>query len=165
MTAMPKSRQLIGLTGWLLLAFVAAGIGGAASIDADIFYSQLARPDWSPPASIFAPVWTVLYLLMGIAAWLVWKIRDNPVRNTALVVFVIQLVANALWTWLFFAWQRGAWSFAEIIVLWLLIVTTVVLFWRVRVLAGLLLLPYLAWVSFAAALNFSTWQLNPQLLT
>ncbi|MGZ3160098.1 MAG: TspO/MBR family protein, partial [Burkholderiaceae bacterium] len=137
---------------------------GIASADADIFYRQLARPEWSPPAAIFAPVWSVLYLLMGVAAWLVWKMRDNRAVHIALFFFVIQLLANALWTWLFFAWQRGAWSFGEIIVLWLLIVTTLIMFLRVRRLAGILLIPYLAWVTYASVLNFYTWRLNPQLL-
>ena len=81
-----------------------------------------------------------------------------------LTLFVAQLAVNALWSWLFFAWHRGAGAFADIVLLWLLIVATVIGFWRVRALAGVLLLPYLAWVSFASALNFAVWQLNPQVL-
>src|SRR3546814_1334061 len=101
---------------------------------------------------------------MAIAAWLVWRrggVREN--RN-ALSLFLLQLALNALWSWLFFAWHLGGLAFAEIVVLWVLIVATLVSFWRVRPLAGALLIPYLLWVSFAVALNYSVWQLNRQLL-
>ncbi|WP_292449307.1 TspO/MBR family protein [Methylibium sp.] len=109
-------------------------------------------------------MWSVLYLMMGVAAWLVWRARGFDGARTALVLFLVQLPANALWTWLFFAWREGGLAFAEILVLWALILGTVLAFWRVRLLAGALLLPYLAWVSFASALNFSLWRLNPGLL-
>ena len=102
---------------------------------------------------------------MGFAAWLVWRVGGFAPARIALTLFLAQLAANALWTWLFFAWQEGALAFAEILLLWALIVCTVVAFWRVRPLAGALLLPYLAWVTFATALTFATWQLNPQLLS
>lgn len=156
------SKSLLGLAGWLLVAFVAAAIGAIASVDAAQFYQQLDRPQWAPPAGWFGPVWSVLYLSMGIAAWLVWRARGF---GAALVLFLVQLAANALWSWLFFAWHRGALAFVEVLVLWLLIVATVVAFWRVRALAGALLLPYLLWVSFAAALTFAVWQRNPALLS
>ena len=160
----PTSRQILGLAGWLLLSFAAAAVGGLASIRADTFYGQLSRPEWAPPPSVFGPVWTVLYLLMGVSAWLVWREKGWTGARTALGLFVVQLLANALWTWLFFAWRQGALAFGEILVLWLLILGTMLLFWRVRKLAALLLLPYLAWVSFAAALTYAVWQRNPQLL-
>lgn len=158
-----RSRAL-GLLGWIALSFAAAAIGGFASVSAGGFYQQLDRPLWAPPAWLFGPVWTVLYLLMGVAAWLVWRARGFAGARTALTLFLVQLVANALWTWLFFAWREGALAFAEIVVLWALILGTVIAFWRVRPLAGALLLPYLAWVSFASALNYSLWQRNMQLL-
>jgi tryptophan-rich sensory protein len=158
------SRQILGLAGWLLLSFAAAGLGGLASARAGVFYEQLSRPDWAPPASVFGPVWSVLYLLMGVAAWLVWRERGFAGARTALVLFLVQLLANALWTWLFFAWRLGALAFGEILVLWVLIVTTVVAFWRVRRLAALLLLPYLGWVSFAALLTYAVWRRNPLVL-
>ena len=154
----------MGLCGWLMLAFAAAAIGGAASIHAADFYSRLARPDWAPPAWLFGPAWTVLYLLMGIASWLVWRDCGFKGARWALSFYLAQLAANALWSWLFFAWRQGAGSFFEIIVLWILILCTLTSFWRVRPLAGMLLLPYLAWVTFAAALAFKTWKLNPLLL-
>jgi benzodiazapine receptor len=164
MATIPMSSQLLGLLGWLILAFVAAAIGGLASANAGAFYQQLVRPEWAPPGWLFAPVWSVLYLCMGIAAWLVWRERGFRASGTALVLFMTQLAANALWTWLFFVWQQGALAFAEILILWAMILATLVAFWRVRLLAGALLLPYLAWVTFALALTFATWQLNPRLL-
>jgi tryptophan-rich sensory protein len=158
------SGQMLGLAGWLLLSFAAAGLGGLASARAGVFYEQLSRPDWAPAASVFGPVWSVLYLLMGVAAWLVWRERGFAGARTALGLFLVQLLANALWTWLFFAWRLGALAFGEILVLWVLIVATVVAFWRVRRLAAVLLLPYLAWVGFAALVTYAVWQRNPLLL-
>jgi benzodiazapine receptor len=158
------SKRVLALGGWLLVSFAAAAIGGIASADAGAFYRQLARPAWAPPAWLFGPVWTVLYLLIGIAAWLVWEARGVRGARAALALFLVQLAVNALWTWLFFAWRRGALAFVDVVVLWVLIVITAVLFWRIRPLAGVLLLPYLAWVTFASALTYAVWQRNPQLL-
>jgi tryptophan-rich sensory protein len=162
--SMSVSRQIIGLVGWLLLCFAAAALGAFASAGAGAFYGQLLRPGWAPPAWLFAPVWTVLYALMGISAWLVWRERRFKEGKNALVLFVLQLAANALWTWIFFTWNQGATAFAEILLLWCLIVATVAAFWRLHALAAVIMLPYLAWVTFAAALTFSTWQRNPDLL-
>lgn len=164
MAPLTKQKQVVGLVGWLIVGFIAAGIGGAASIQAGPFYTQLVRPDWAPPASIFGPVWAVLYALMGIAAWLVWRVGGFRAAKSALTLFLVQLVLNALWSWLFFSWHLGALAFTDILLLWALIVATVIAFWRIRPLAGALLVPYLLWVSFASALNYSVWQLNPQVL-
>lgn len=161
---MTSSRQALGLLAWLLVTFAAAAVGGVASAGAGPFYGQLARPSWAPPAWLFGPAWSVLYLLQGIAAWLVWKARGFRGARAALGLFLVQLAANALWTWLFFAWRQGALAFGEILVLWALIVATLAAFRRVRPLAAALLLPYLLWVSFAAALTFAVWRLNPRLL-
>ena len=161
---MSHAKQIVGLTGWLLLSFLAAALGAVASVQAASFYQQLAQPPWAPPSSVFGPVWSVLYALMGIAAWLTWRDGGWRRRRGVLVLFVIQLAVNALWSWLFFAWHHGALGFVDIVSLWWLIVATLVGFWRVRPLAGALLIPYLCWVSFAAALNFAVWQLNPQIL-
>jgi len=158
------AKQILGLFGWILLCCTAAVAGAIASANAPAFYHELARPAWSPPAWLFGPVWTVLYSLMAMAAWLVWREGGFRSARVALSLFLIQLALNALWSWLFFAWQLGAVSVAEIVVLWVLIVATTVAFARVRPLAGALLLPYLAWVSFAVVLNFAIWRLNPQLL-
>ena len=163
-TLQPRSlqMQLLGLIAWLALAFVAAGVGAIASIEAASFYAQLVLPSWAPPASVFGPVWSVLYALMGLAAWLVW--RERVVTRDALTLFVAQLAANALWSWLFFAWHQGALASGEVLVLLLLIAATIVAFWRVSRVAAVLLLPYLAWVAFASALTWSIWQRNPGLL-
>ena len=161
---LPKNMQIIGLAAWLALSFTAAAIGAIASIQASSFYLQLARPEWAPPASVFGPVWTALYVLMAIAAWLVWRVGGFRAARTALILFLVQLAVNALWSWLFFGWHWGGVAFVDIGLLWLLIVATLIAFWRIRPLAGALLIPYLLWVSFALALNYSVWQLNPQIL-
>lgn len=157
-------RTSLGLVGWLAVSFVAAAIGATASIQAQSFYGQLVQPSWAPPAWLFGPVWTVLYICMAIAAWLVWRSGGFRGNRGALSLFVVQLALNALWTWLFFAWHRGALACADIAVLWVLIIATLVSFWRVRPVAGMLLIPYLVWVSFASALSYAIWQLNPQIL-
>jgi len=164
MASQSKHKQILGLTGWLILCFATSVVGAVASIQAKSFYSQLAQPEWAPPPWLFGPVWTVLYALMAIAAWLVWRSGGFRTNRIALSLFLVQLVLNALWSWFFFAWHRGALAFADIVLLWILIVVTLVSFWRVRPLAGTILIPYLLWVSFASVLNYSVWQLNPQVL-
>ena len=164
MAPFTKQKQIAGLVAWLLCSFTAAVIGGAASIQAGPFYTQLVRPAWAPPASIFGPVWTGLYVLMGIAAWLVWRVGGFRAATSALTLFLVQLGLNALWSWLFFGWHRGDLAFAHILVLWAVIIGTLIAFWRIRPFAGALLVPYLLWVSFAAALNHAVWRLNPQVL-
>lgn len=159
-----KSRAFWGLVEWLLLSVVAAAIGGLASANAPEFYEQLNRPTWAPPASLFGPVWSLLYLMIGAGAWLVWKERGWSRGRNALILYVVQLVLNALWTWIFFVWHMGAAAFVEILVLWVLIGCTVVAFWRIRIPAGALLVPYWLWVSFASVLTYAMWQGNPQLL-
>ncbi len=156
-----ESKQILGLAGWLVITFVAAAIGGAASVNAGSFYAQLVLPAWAPPAWVFGPVWTVLYVMIGIGAWLVWRVDGYRSARRALTLFLAQLALNSLWSWLFFGWHRGALAFADILLLWVLIVATLIAFFRVRALAGWLLVPYLLWVSFASALNFAVWQLNP----
>lgn len=164
MTKITRQKQIVGLAGWLVVCFISAAVGSAASIQAGSFYAELVRPEWAPPPSVFGPVWTVLYTLMGISAWLVWRERGFMAAGPALTLFLVQLALNALWTWLFFAWQRGALAFIDILLLWVLIVATLITFWRIRPVAGALLVPYLLWVSFASALNYSVWQLNPEIL-
>ena len=154
----------LALAGWLLLTTLAGILGALASVNARSFYSALDRPAWAPPAGVFGPVWTLLYIGMGVAAWLVWRERGWSRARGALGLFVLQLACNALWSWLFFGWHRGGLAFADIVVMLVLIVATMVAFARIRRLAAWLLAPYLAWVSFAALLNYSVWQLNPPLL-
>jgi tryptophan-rich sensory protein len=162
---MSKSHQALGLLGWLALTSSAAAIGAFASANAGVFYEQLARPDWAPPGWLFGPVWSALYALMAVSAWLVWRSHGLAGARKALVLFVVQLAANAAWSWLFFAWRRGDLAFAEVLILWTLIVATIVSFRRLNSIAAYLLYPYLAWVTFASALTFAVWRLNPALLS
>jgi translocator protein len=157
-------KLITGLVAWLAVSFIAAAVGSAASINAGPFYAQLVRPEWAPPPGVFGPVWTILYALMGVAAWLIWRVDGFRTARIALTLFLVQLGVNALWSWLFFGWRLGAWAFADIVLLWALLVATLIAFWRIRPLAAVLLMPYLLWVSFAAVLNYSVWRLNPQFL-
>ncbi len=147
----------------MLILFVglslSAGMFGAQFQPRE-WYSELAKPSWTPPNWLFAPVWTALYCAMGVAAWLVWQRAGLRRAWLALSFFLLQLILNAAWSWLFFGVHRPGVAFAEIVFLWAAILVTLVLFWRHRPVAGALLIPYLAWVSFAAALNLSLWRLN-----
>jgi tryptophan-rich sensory protein len=158
-------HQAFGLAGWLALCFATSAVGALASASAGSFYAGLARPAWAPPAWLFGPVWSALFLCMAVAAWLVWRSpAAGRLRSIALGLFVVQLAANALWSWLFFAWRLGGAAFADVLLLWELIACTIVAFWRVSRPASLLLVPYLLWVSFAAALNWALWRANPGVL-
>lgn len=159
-----NKKELWGLLAWFLATFAASFVGARASIAAKDFYGQLVQPDWAPPAWLFGPVWTLLFTLMAIAAWLVWRQGGLRQNRIALSLYVVQLMLNALWSWLFFAWQNGSVAFVEILILACAIAATLVAFWRVRPLAAILLVPYLLWVSFAAVLNYALWQLNPAIL-
>lgn len=167
MPPLSKAGRIAGLVGWLVLSFTAAAVGAVATAQAQHFYAQLVRPDWAPPAWLFGPVWTVLYAMIGLAAWmawLVWRTGGLPRAGIPLGLFIAQLGLNAVWSWVFFHWHLGLLSFVNIAVLWLLILATLITFWRIRPLAGALLLPYLLWVSFASVLNYAAWRLNPQIL-
>ena len=147
------------------LTLTIGAIGAIGSAQAPAFYAELTRPGWAPPAKVFGPVWTTLYVLMGIALYLVWSRRStSPSANSWLGLFAVQLAVNAVWSWLFFEWRLGLWAFVDCA---LLAVLVGVLVWRARPISGvaaLLLLPYLAWVSFATVLSWTMWQLNPALL-
>jgi tryptophan-rich sensory protein len=164
MTSFSWQKQLLGFFFWLVLSFAVSFIGALASFQAQSFYGLLSQPSWAPPPWLFGPVWTLLYTMMATSAWLVWRNGGFAKQARPLTLYLAQLAFNAIWSWLFFAWQLGAWAFADIIVLWFLILLTILSFWRSSRVAGLLLIPYLGWVSFAAVLNYSLWQLNPQLL-
>ena len=141
---------------------VVGGLSGAVTANGvATWYPSLAKPSFNPPAWIFGPVWTVLYVMMGVAAFLVWRqgLEAEGVRF-ALSIFVVQLALNGLWSILFFGLRSPGLAFAEILILWFAIGATVWAFWRVVPPAGALLLPYWAWVSFATALNGSIWSLN-----
>lgn len=151
-------RQALALIGWLALCFAATGTATFVSIDG--WYAALQKPSWNPPAWVFGPAWTVLYIFMAVAAWLVWRQGGWKAQGRALGLFLVQWVLNALWTPLFFGLHRPGLAFAEIVILWLAIAATLAAFWRINKVAGALLVPYLAWVTFAAALNFAIWRLN-----
>lgn len=155
---MSLARSVLGLVGWLALSFAAGWIGSRYMPGA--WYASLAKPAWNPPDAIFAPMWTALYVLMAVAAWLVWRRAGFAGAGTALALFVIQLVLNALWSYLFFGLNRLDIAFLEIVILWLAILLVLVLFWREDWRAGALMIPYLVWVGFASCLNFALWRLN-----
>lgn len=156
-----RVRSVLALGVCVAGCFAAAGIGGVATArSVGTWYQELAKPPFSPPDWVFGPVWTVLYLMMGVAAWLVWRragLRDGA---AALTLFGVQLALNAAWSWLFFGFRLPGVAFVELLVLWAAIAATLVAFWRTTLAAGLLMVPYLAWVSFAAALNLALWRLN-----
>jgi translocator protein len=151
-------RQILGLVGWLAAAFAAAAFGGLFSPGE--WYAQLDKPSWNPPGWIFGPVWTALYAMMGVAAWLVWRRSGFAGAPVALALFGAQLVLNAMWSWLFFGLHRPALALVDIVALGLAIAATIVAFWQHSRPAALLLVPYLGWVGFATALNLTLWRLN-----
>ena len=144
------------------IPLLVAGLSGFATAQGvRDWYPTLVKPSFNPPSWVFGPVWTLLYLMMGIAAFLVWqKGWESEAVKTALVLFAIQLILNGLWSVLFFGMRSPGLAFAEILLLWISIGGTIVLFWRVAPVAGMLLLPYQAWVTFAAVLNGAIWTLN-----
>jgi tryptophan-rich sensory protein len=158
-TAMTQ-KQMIPLAGWLILSLTASVT--AVFVSTDGWYADLSKPTWNPPAWVFGPVWTLLYVAMGFAAWLVWRVGGWKTQGLPLGIFLLQWVFNALWTPLFFGMHRIEIAFVDIVMLWIAILATTLLFWRVSRGASMLLVPYLAWVSFAATLNFAIWQLNPR---
>ena len=144
----------------LMAATLGAGALGGLFTSPAIpgWYAGLEKPSFNPPAAVFAPVWTTLYVLMAVAAWLVWeRVRR---MDAAMVAFALQLALNVGWSWIFFGLRQPGWAFAEILVLWAAIAVTMGLFFQRSRVAGWLLAPYLAWVTFAAVLNFAIWRLN-----
>lgn len=160
--ASTTKRDVAGLGLSLLITGAAGAIGSIFTRSAiPGWYRTLNKPDWTPPGSIFGPVWTLLYALMGIAAFLVWQRRDeHPEARRGLQLFGVQLTLNVLWSGLFFGLRSPAAGLIEIAGLWLAIVATVVSFARVSRVAAVLMLPYLAWTTFASALNGAIWWMN-----
>ncbi len=152
-------RQSVALAGWVVLCFGAAASSAFGSPGQ--WYAELNKPAWNPPGWIFGPVWSALYLSMAVAAWLVWREGGWRRQRRVLGLFLVQWALNFLWTPLFFGLHRTGLAFAEILLLWLAIAATAATFWRIRKPAGVLLVPYLAWVSFAAVLNGVLWRMNP----
>ncbi len=154
----------LALLAFVALGFAAGGLGAAFSPafspSSASWYANLAKPTWTPPDQLFGPVWTALYLLIGIAVWIIWGERYHRGRNAALIAFAVQLCLNAVWAPLFFGSRNVGLGLLVIVALWLSLVWTVREFWAVRVISAILMLPYLAWVSFAAALNLAIWRHN-----
>jgi tryptophan-rich sensory protein len=155
---MEIKNSAVGLILWLVVS-MAAGWIGSRFVPGE-WYAALAKPNWNPPSSVFGPVWSILYVLMGVAAWLVWRRAGFSGAPVALGLFLVQLVLNGMWSYLFFGIRQPGFAFVDIVVLWLVILATTIAFWRVSLPAGLLLLPYLCWVGFATALNLQLWRLN-----
>lgn len=152
-------KQIIALVISLALTFAAAGIGSLATTpNIPTWYAGLAKPTWNPPNWLFGPVWTFLYISMAVAAWLVW--RQGGLWQWALALFAVQLTLNAAWSWLFFGFHLPGAAFIEVVALLVAIAATTVAFWPKSMAAGILMLPYLAWVAFATVLNFTIWRLN-----
>lgn len=156
-----RRNPWIGLVVFVGISLAFGGIGSIITSDrSDAWYAGIAKPAWTPPDWLFGPVWTTLYILMGIAAWLVWKKVGLRAGAMPLILFGIQLLLNLSWNVVFFSMQSPGAALIEIIVLWLAILATLIAFWRVTPVAGWLFVPYLAWVTYAAALNFEIWRLN-----
>ena len=150
--------NLLALLVSLAVTFSAAWIGSRFMPGA--WYAALEKPAWTPPNAVFAPVWTLLYALMAIAAWLVWRRAGPTASGLALALYGLQLALNALWSYLFFGRQAPAAALFDIMLLWIVLVAVTIVFWRLTWAAGALLVPYVLWVSFAACLNFALWWLN-----
>jgi translocator protein len=161
---MPRSR-LVDLLALVLFVALCLGIGalGASVVDAsvDSWYADLAKPSFTPPNAVFGPVWTVLYVLMAVAAWRVWRAADRDTRRGPLTLFALQLALSLGWTVVFFGLQKIGAAVATIVVLDVGVVVTTLAFRTIDRLAALLMLPYLAWVVFATVLNIAIWRLNP----
>lgn len=153
-----KRNKFFVLTGWLALTFSASLT--AVFVDTGGWYASIAKPSWNPPDWLFGPVWTALYIMMGVAAWLVWQRGGWQKQRWPLTLYLLQWALNALWTPIFFGLQRPGLAFAGILLLLAAIIATMAEFWRVRLAAALLLIPYALWVTFATVLNFTIWRLN-----
>ena len=152
-------KNVIALLFWFAVSFSAGWFGSQFKPGA--WYASLQKPNWTPPPLAFPIAWAILYALMSVAAWVVWGKRgeDSSVR-IALLFFLIQLVLNALWSWIFFGRHQMGWAFIEMSGLWLVVAATLYFFWRINSTAGILLIPYLFWISFAAILNWAIWKRN-----
>lgn len=160
---LPASRKhsAIALAAFLGLTYLVASVSSVFTIASiQTWYPVLAKPSFNPPNQVFGPVWTALYTLMALAAWLVWRRPDSPLRRAGLVWFGAQLAANFLWSFVFFSAHRIGLALIEIALLWVGILGTMILFFRLSKAAGWMFAPYLAWVSFAGVLNFAIWRLN-----
>jgi len=159
--ATPLWQSVLGLIGWVVLCFTAAGVGSSFTLpQIDTWYAQLEKPSFNPPNWIFGPVWSTLYLMMAVAVWRVWKNAGWTNAPHSLGVWCFQLLLNTTWSVLFFGLENPELAAVDIVVLWVSILITTAAFWRHDRLAAALMVPYLLWVTFAAVLNFSIATLN-----
>ncbi len=159
-----KKSQTASVLRLIIAISICLGIGGLGAIattpEIQGWYQTLTKPTWNPPPWIFGPVWTTLYILMGIAVWRVCDLASWRDTRLAIAIFSIQLFLNLAWSWIFFRWHLVGWAFVDLLLLWIAIVISMILFAKHSRLSALLLLPYLIWVSFAGYLNFTIWNLN-----
>jgi benzodiazapine receptor len=159
--SLPRPRSGLVLLGWLALCFGVAGISSVFVMHSLFtWYPGLVKPPFNPPHKLFGPVWTLLYTLMAISAWIVWATRASVCRTRGLRLFAVQLALNLLWSWIFFSRHQIGTAFIDIVALWIAILLTINTFRRMSTRAAWLLVPYLAWVTFAAYLNLAMWRLN-----
>jgi len=158
---MTNQTRCMGLFFFVAICLGAGALGAVATTpEIATWYTTIRKPSWNPPDSVFGPVWSTLFVLMAVAAWLIWKSSGFKSAQMPLALFAIQLALNVAWSWIFFYFHQPDWAFAEIVVLWIVIAATTVEFFKNSRLAGWLMMPYLAWVTFASALNFAISQLN-----
>lgn len=158
---MKERTRWIGFVLFVAVSLGAGGLGAVATTpQIDGWYRTIVKPEWNPPNWVFGPVWTTLFILMGISAWLIWKPAGFKKAILPLALFAFQLILNVAWSWIFFGMHQIGWAVVEILILWLAILTTMVAFFRRSKPAGWLLAPYLCWVTFASVLNFTIWRLN-----
>jgi translocator protein len=155
-------KPWLALMGFLAICLLAGVLGGQVTAQSVTdWYPLIVKPSWNPPSWVFAPMWTALYVLMAVAAWLVWRRNArHPRVRLAIILFFVQLFLNALWSFVFFGAHEIGLAALNIAALWLVLAATIWAFFLVSTWAGALMLPYLAWVSFAGALNFAIWRLN-----
>jgi len=153
-----KTSDLLGLLFWFALTFGVAYV--SSQFEPGPWYATISKPPWTPPGWVFGPVWSLLYLSMSISAWLVWRSRARKAVALPLGIYVLQLIANGLWSWFFFGRQLIGVALVDLLALVLVVSINLVLFFRIDRKAGTLLIPYLLWISFAAALNYQIWRLN-----
>ena len=152
---------MLSLTVFIVLCFSAAAFGSVfTNKSLKTWYLSIKKPSWNPPNKVFGPVWTVLYLMMAVAGWMVWERLPQKNFSVPMALFFVQLVLNTVWSVVFFGLRSPGGAFVEVVILWIGITLTMVSFWAVYWVAGVLFLPYLLWVSFAAILNFTIWRLN-----
>jgi translocator protein len=161
--SLKKLGKYGGLLGSIAACQAVGGLGGIwTAKGVREWYPTLEKPSFNPPNWLFAPVWSLLYALMGASAWLTWRHGNEREAKTAIRLFSIQLALNTLWSFVFFRLRSPRWASLEIVVLWGAIAMTLVAIWKISRLAGILFLPYLLWTSFAVLLNFRLWRLNPE---